>query len=351
MKENKFSILKQGKMFLFLQDLFILETMKFLDFKLILESPLDHTRYFIWGEEEYIKTRLVKSIVKKGVPEGLGEFNLDVIYADEISDLRSITDAILAYPVMAERRVVVVHNIDTLSPMAKKRMMGFSFPNTSLVVFTAGDMKMTSSFFKWLSDNFYTLDARPVYESEIWEWVINLAREKGMRLNRSLAVRVVSRTGLNLSVIDHELDKLALFAEDRPLTASLIDEVVAVSREAQIFKFLDALGAKDLLGAVAHLRTLLSYNEKAGQVIYITSRYFLQLITLYLMRATGASTREIKQLGIYYIGKKYEMLNNFKIKELYEVFKLLYEMDHSLKSGLISDQDALYKLVLGVCKK
>ena len=69
------------------------------------------------------------------------------------------------------------------------------------------------------------------------------------------------------------------------------------------------------------------------------------------MRATGASTREIKQLGIYYIGKKYEMLNNFKIKELYEVFKLLYEMDHSLKSGLISDQDALYKLVLGVCKK
>ena len=325
--------------------------MRFLDFKLLLESPLHHTRYFIWGEEEYIKTHLVKSIVKKGVPEGLEEFNLDVIYADDISDFRLITDAILAYPVMSERRVVVVHNIDALSPVAKKRITDFSFPRTSLVLFTAGDMKKTSKFFKWLSDNFCTVDARPVYESEIYEWVIKLAREKGMRLNRSLATHIVSRTGMNLSVIDNELDKLTLFAEDNPVTTSLIDEVVAVSREAQIFKFLDALGTRDLPGAIAHLRTLLSYNEKAGQVIYITSRQFLQLITLYLMRATGASNQEIKQLGIYYIGKKYEMLNNFKIRELYEVFKLLYEVDYSLKSGLISEQDALYKLVFGVCRR
>ncbi|TAK50833.1 MAG: DNA polymerase III subunit delta, partial [Bacteroidetes bacterium] len=70
--------------------------------------------YLFFGEEEFLFAEGLDSLIEHAVDPSTSSFNLDVFYGSEI-DARKIIEAASSYPMMAERRVVIVKEFDKVS--------------------------------------------------------------------------------------------------------------------------------------------------------------------------------------------------------------------------------------------
>jgi len=84
--------------------------------------------YFLYGPEEYLKEQAVQGVLGKLVTPDLKEFNLDVLYGDE-TDAASIIDRVASLPMMTERRVVLVRNVDHLPIEERRKILEYSTPS------------------------------------------------------------------------------------------------------------------------------------------------------------------------------------------------------------------------------
>ncbi len=97
-----------------------------------LQQDIDQSRlrpvYFLYGPEEYLKEQAVQGILGKLVSPDLKDFNLDVLYGDE-TDAASIVDRVASLPMMTERRVVLVRNVDHLPIEERRKILEYSAPS------------------------------------------------------------------------------------------------------------------------------------------------------------------------------------------------------------------------------
>jgi len=84
-----------------------------------------HSVYLFYGPEEFLKERAVQEILAKMITPDLKEFNLDVLYGDE-TDAATIVDRAASLPMMAERRVVLVRNVNDLPAEERRKILEYS---------------------------------------------------------------------------------------------------------------------------------------------------------------------------------------------------------------------------------
>ena len=66
-----------------------------------------HEVYFFYGEEKLLQDRALKALEKQILPDGLEEFNKDVISGADTSP-KQIAELAMNLPFMAERRLLIV---------------------------------------------------------------------------------------------------------------------------------------------------------------------------------------------------------------------------------------------------
>jgi DNA polymerase-3 subunit delta len=81
--------------------------------------------YFFYGPEEFLKERFIEEILGKLVSPDLKDFNLDILYGDE-TDATSLIDRVASLPMMAERRLVLVRNVDTMPAEERRKILEYS---------------------------------------------------------------------------------------------------------------------------------------------------------------------------------------------------------------------------------
>ena len=77
---------------------------------------------------------------------------------------------------------------------------------------------------------------------ELARWVGQRAAAKGARLAGSVAADLANFIGPDLRLIDSELEKLSIYAGDRPITPQDVRLLVPYAQSASIFDMVDALG-------------------------------------------------------------------------------------------------------------
>jgi DNA polymerase-3 subunit delta len=70
--------------------------------------------YVFFGEEDFLRSELVHVLVDQFLPdEGTRSFNYDLLYGGDVQ-LRDVLSMAQSYPVMADRRVVIVREAEKL---------------------------------------------------------------------------------------------------------------------------------------------------------------------------------------------------------------------------------------------
>jgi len=196
-------------------------------------------------------------------------------------------------------------------------------------------------------------------------WIIERAKSKGSDISpqaaQLLSVKINrgassdrdhfdSDSRTYLLKLDSELDKLVSYALDRRIESRDVELLVQDEDAADIFKFVDAVSARDANVAYRVMRGILGRGESPLVVLAHIARQ-----TRLLMQAKEHRDLRPEQLaqtvGVHpFVARKVlQQADRFSMDELERTHMALLEADLAIKTGRLDDVTALDLLVAQLC--
>jgi DNA polymerase-3 subunit delta len=297
-------------------------------FKEIERGPLAPL-YLFHGPERYIMEELAGRIVDSAVPPDLRSFNLTVAYGSE-TDVESFCTTARSYPFLADRRILVLKELERLRG-SWGPLIGYcgapSASSTVIFLFVdrddGGRRISPPRDFKKLERAVAAagsvLRFEKLGEPEVMRWIGAKARRMGIVLDDAAATAVVRSVGENLYDVQNELEKLALLYDGARVSVEDVGRVIGTYRLNAVFELIDAIGPGGGIEALSVLWRILETGAEGPSVIlYHLIRHFLALLKVKAgHRWAGyrftALERKAKQFGI---GEIITWLENLRVADL-----------------------------------
>lgn len=240
--------------------------------------------YVLFGDDEFRKDGAVRDLVEAAVDPSTRDFNLELRRGTELS--AETLDALLGTPPMlAERRVVVIREVDKLKKDARAmlgRYLARPAPDLLLVLVAPAGVKLD----KELSQRGVAVEFEPLTGDRLPRWVSYHAEHVlGRAITPEAVALLIEAAGPDLTQLALELEKLASYTSEA-IDERAVGEVVGVRRGESLGDLLDALAAKDVATAVALLPGVLQQPKTTAVSIV------MNLTTQTLALAYGVAARE-----------------------------------------------------------
>jgi DNA polymerase-3 subunit delta len=202
--------------------------------------------YYINGEDDYQKDDAVRQLVGAALDPASRDFNLDTRRAAEL-DAETLGVLLSTPPMMAERRVVVLRDVNALRKDARKALDEYlKNPAPDLLLLMTGaagtkpDAALSSA--TALEFDFLTGDRIP-------KWIAHHATsELGLRISASAVELLQAAVGSDLHQLSGELDKLASYVQgrDEEIGEDAVAAIVGVRRGETQADLLDAVADRNV---------------------------------------------------------------------------------------------------------
>jgi DNA polymerase-3 subunit delta len=215
--------------------------------------------YYIWGEDEYQKDDAVQDLVNAGLDAGARDFNLDTRRSAEL-DAETLGVLLSTPPMMAERRVIVLREVEALKKDARKVLdeyLTHPAPDLLLLMTGAAGSKPDAT----LSASSTPLQFDLLSGDRIPRWIAHKATsEFGVKISEAAIELLQAAVGNDLHQLSGELDKLASYVEGRgeEIGEDAVAAVVGVRRGETQADLLDAIADRNApraLGLISHVLT------------------------------------------------------------------------------------------------
>lgn len=205
--------------------------------------------YYLMGEEDYyineLSTFLMDALLK---PEER-DFNLDVVYGAD-TDAAQVAELARAYPMMAERRVVVVReaqdlgSLDALDDYLQKPC------DSTVLVFCHkhGVLDKRKAVAKKIMKVAVVYESKRLKDYQLPPFITRYFKRRSLEVEPQASQMLALHVGTDLCRLTGEMDKLALALApgERLVTASLVERQTGVSREYNDFELQSALACRDM---------------------------------------------------------------------------------------------------------
>lgn len=165
------------------------------------------------------------------------------------------------------------------------------------------------------------------------------------------AQHLVNLIGDDNRVAAAEADKLLAYVNyERPIEVDDVDLLTAPVQQGDVFKMVDALGARNGRQALTLLQDLLATRDALSIFGMIVRQVRLLLLCKEMQAERLPPAAAAKELGVheYVLSKIAAQAGNFTIEGLETLYKELAEIDHRIKSGGIEVEIALNTFVAEV---
>ena len=320
--------------------------------------------YYFYGDDDFLKDRRVREIVENAVDPATRDFNLELRRGAEIS--AETLDLLLSTPPMlAQRRVVVVRDVDKLKKDARSLLDDYlnrPAADTLLLRGSPAGVKLDRA----LSERSTPVEFAPLAGDRVLKWVMYQAETVLTRTITPAAVSLlVEAAGEDLSQLAMELEKLASYSSDI-IDEAAVSAVVGIRRGESLGNLLDAVAARDVMTALALLSGVLQQPRMNAVLIgmHLTTQT-LALSYGEAARARGVPARSLytefmtllKETGAFPGRPWGEAVNAWtKYSERWSAADLdaallaLLAADEAFKETKISsDEQLLTSLVLALC--
>ncbi len=226
------------------------------------------------------------------VEEGLQAFNVESFYANEATNaagrdqlIGSLLSAARTLPMMAPRRVVIVHEAERLlapkrakdeedgpdAELPKKGKRGATpaeeleayvenpEPLTTLV-FVSGPLDANRRIVKVLRKHADVVDCGTLHDPrEAAMWITKRLEKDELTIEPKAISQLLAATGLTLGRIRPEIDKLILYASDESIitTAHVRDLVIPDNESEGVFALIDAVRNSNAPRALREISALI----------------------------------------------------------------------------------------------
>jgi DNA polymerase-3 subunit delta len=320
--------------------------------------------YFFFGEDDFLKDARVRELVETAIDPSTRDFNLELRRGNEL-DAEALDAVLSTPPMLAERRVVVIRDVDKLKKESRKlldRYLERPAADTVLVLVAPAGAKADRP----LTDRSTPVEFAPLTADRVVKWIGHHAETVLQRTITPDAVTLlVEAVGNDLAQLAVELEKLASYAGET-IDESAVTAVVGIRRGESVGSLLDAIAAKNAGVALALVAGVLQQPKTtAVSIVMGLTTQMLALAYGVAARTNGVVPRALfneymtllKETGAFPGRPWGEAVNawtrntdRWTADELDRALTALLAADAALKESRISsDEQLLTSLVLTLC--
>ncbi|MBI2619146.1 MAG: DNA polymerase III subunit delta [Ignavibacteriales bacterium] len=313
--------------------------MTFQDFQSILARKTFAPVLLFYGDEDFLIDECVKGIVESILDEGTKSFNLDVVYGSK-TDVKEVLALASAFPLMSERRVVVVKEFEKLGigdGTGERFTTYLQNPLASTcLVLIAQKTDFRKKPFTDLKKHADLVECKSLYDNQVPDWIAGRIAEMGKSVDPDASRILQAYVGNSLRALQNEIEKLFVFVGGKNvITAGDVTEVVGASKGFTIFELQNAIGKKDLKEALHILQAMLQAGQSPQMIIVMLTRFLNQLWRIGEIKRLRAPDAEMaKTIGVhpYFLRQIVQFQSNFSETQIEQGYRALLEADTVLKS-------------------
>ena len=334
------------------------------EFKAEIKSGLEGG-YLIYGEEEYIKRRLVDAAVKSVVgDDDFSAVNVVRTDADDYS-AAALEDAVSLVPMMSDRCAAVCEvRFTDLKESEKEAMyaaLGRLKDNPSCVLF----LVVPAWYFEDANAKKGKAPAVPKKLEALLKpvcvpyqplpvlkpWVEKHFRAEGLSIGSDALNYFVSLSGPDMTSLLCETDKLSCFVKSKgrtEVTSGDVSFVCSDNTELDAFALSNAVVGGDREGALEALKECRDNKMKPTAVIARMTSEFMNMLSVAACVKAGMYKQEIsKKLGLheFRVGKYMESVRDTDIDAIRTVIARCVDVDAALKSSSATGFEPLERFV------
>ena len=310
--------------------------------------------YFFYGDEPYPIDHLVQHLLKTLDPQ-TRDFNCDRFEGGD-GDIEGIIAVARSYPMMSERRIVLIRDLQKCSTKERNRLLDFlkTPVDTTCMILISSHADRRQKFWSALTAGSVWIESKTLYENQAVQWVMERVTHRNAHITQDAAKLLVEQVGTSQWNLHHEIDKLMTFAWGKNrLTRDDVIAVVGLSREYNTWELTDAVARRETKEAMQILARLIEVRTSAAGLIMDLTRRILMLARLKLMMEQASGDRLIRQMGLkpYFVRLFSEQARRFTFREIQDALEALYRADEGIKSGLMKPSTAMTLIVYDITQK
>ena len=330
-----------------------------------LQSRLFERAYYFHGDDEYLKDEMIRQMIDAVVDPATRDFNCDVRRGTEV-DAESLLSLLSTPPMMAERRLVIVREVQALKKDARwalDRYLAAPSPDVVALLIAPAGVKADPA----LMERAAAVEFEPLTGDRVPRWVgHHVTTSLKSTITPGAVDLLISAVGNDLPQLAAELDKLASYTNGGGIDEDAVGAVVGVRRGETLGDLLDRVLAHDAPGALAAIDHVLTQPKvTAVSVVMALTTQMLALAWARAARDRGFPSvgieRELFNLlkeGNAYPGRPWgeavsawsRAVSRWTMAELEHAIDALLAADFALKEArLSSDEQLLASLVLTLC--
>lgn len=274
-----------------------------------------------------------------------------------LGEIRNYSDAM---PFMASKRLVII--TDYLKHLGKKASeleplvayLENLSPTTDLIFAESDKLDKRHPVHK-LAEKIGHVEYLGLDAKSLQTWIVRRAKEFGGRIEPSAAAHLGKLVGLDLRVLNSELEKLTLYTNnERPITQADVDLLVPYTEEAERFGLSNAIGARNARQAYDQLQKELDEGRNPMAILGGIAAQIRALIEVKDMAQRGMSPRDIANAkgwrSDFAAKMRLKDASRFSMPRLEQIMDMLLDIDLSIKTGRIDSRLALDVLIAQLCE-
>ena len=279
--------------------------------------------YFLHGQESYYIDALINQLENEVLSDGEKAFNQSIIYGKQ-ADFKQVVDMARQFPMMAERRVVILKEAQEMRTIAQLESYAANpSPQTILAIaYKHKKLDKRTKFAKSLAKHATIFESKKLYDNQLPEWIRGRVADLGFTIKPDANRLLCEYLGTDLSKVNNELEKLIInLHKGNAITSALIQDQIGISKDFNVFELQKAIGHKNG-PKVVQILNYFSENPKANPIQLVISNLYNYLSKLLITKTAGAKSDEQLKFDLrlssaffvkdYRVGAKNYSLNSIK---------------------------------------
>lgn len=291
--------------------------------------------YLLHGENAFLaKERLDKIIA--AFKKKYSEDSVRIISGDRTTISQVMSEA-SSLSMFSTNKLVVVKNFseNKESKLFSEKIAGVNTKELNICFLETVALDKRSSFYKLLKENGKIEEFKNLSGRQLNKWIAGEFKKHGKDISDANVGILFERVGSEMWRLSGEIEKLCLYSQGRGISESDILEIVSESAEVEIWKFIDALSARNRKLAIELFEKLLRQGGEPHYVISMMIWQFRKLLLVAYLLDQNKSIPEItRKLKLHpFVAKKLVAgAKRISFERLKAMYDKLVEIDFSIKA-------------------
>ena len=258
--------------------------------------------YLIFGDDTYLKNHYKDTLAQKSY-DGDPFFNLQKFEGD--CELQEVFDAVNQFPMMAERKCVVLSDFDFehASKTDFERFVElFSNANDTCVLIVcfdnidfdakkgAKEKKIISAVEK-ANGKCAEINHRSI--TALVKMLSDGAKKRGCNFGEIAARHLIEISGNDLSTLQNELNKLCAFVGRGDITKETVDKIAIKSLDASVYEYVKQIFTGEVSAALKMLDEMLFMRVEPMVVLSVIASSYVDIYRAYTASLAGVPKNDI----------------------------------------------------------